>query len=32
MAYRGVAPQRLSVGAAAVVVDDADGRGVRRRR
>ena len=28
MAYRGVAPQRLSVGAAAVVVDDAGGRGV----
>ena len=28
MAYRSVAPQRLSVGAAAVVVDDAGGRGV----
>ena len=28
MAYRGVAPQRLFVGGAAVVVDDAGGRGV----
>ena len=27
MAYRGVAPQRLSVGGAALVVDDAGGGG-----